>query len=108
MADDKIFCGQLKARTTQYGEAYDILLFPDDIEAIRTRRNALIDGGRADDPVRLTFLGKRSPSNAWTHYGVVDMWEPDGARQGPPPPKPAEQPATAALVDTDDDQKIPF
>ena len=108
MPDDKTYCGQLKVRGTKYGEAYDVLLFADDITAIRDRWNELLDAGD-DKPVRLTFLGKRAPKNDWTHYGVVDKWEPDSARQPTEgTAAPAAEPPAAVAPATVDEDAIPF
>ncbi len=108
----KRYCGQGKIRSGQYGDMVDVLLFEDDIAEIIKRQGELQATGHT--AVRLTFLGKQSPKNAWTHYGVIDEWEPDRERAQQPAAAPASPPADTdhrAIVDapaasTEDD--LPF
>jgi len=105
---EKRYAGQAKIRGTQYGDAVDLMLFPDDLKAIGDRVRELAAAGKPGEPVKLSFMQKKQPKNAWTHYGVIDTWEP--APRNEAPAVPADPPAeTRAQIGLDDQPSdLPF
>ena len=79
-----------------------MMLFKDDIAQIVARQRELADPEK--DPVRLSFMGKKSPRTAWTHYGVIDTWEP---KQRQEPARDASE-LPADDLDMDKGEESPF
>ena len=72
---EKIYCGQGKSRETQFGTAFDVMLFDDDVDTIQQRLEEV--KAKGNNAVKLSFMKKRDESKAWNYYGQVDTWEPE-------------------------------
>jgi len=106
MADDnqaKIYCGNGKKITTQYGDLMKLSFSAEDIQKLQDN---LSNGW-----VNAVVKERREPSPAGTtHYLQIDTWKPKNAEGGAPAPA-AGKPAPAKVVSDEDEisaDDLPF
>lgn len=75
MATDKIYCGTGKLKEGKFGDRLELTLWEKDVAAINARWDAVRSGKFA--AVKLVIQQRKEPSEkGYTHYGVIDTWEP--------------------------------
>lgn len=109
MATDKIYCGTGKLREGKFGDRLELTLWEKDIQAINARWEAVRSGNYA--AVKLVIQQRKQPSEkGFTHYGVIDTWEPKAKADAEPgeqphlrPTPPKDEPAEER-----DHEQLPF
>ena len=78
MNDDKIFCGNGKNITTQYGDLLKLSFSKEDIQTLVEQSEKSESGW-----VNVNVKKRREPSEkGTTHYLEVDTWKPNGGTSG--------------------------
>jgi hypothetical protein len=103
MSEEKIFVGNGKKITTQYGDLMKLSITAEDLEKMQ----ANIDNGW----LNLNVKERREPSaGGMTHYLEVDTWKPNSAKGGGDDTK-NEAPKAAKPAPAQDDlqpEDLPF
>lgn len=108
MATDKIYCGVGKLKDSKYGDRLELTLWEKDIAAINARWESVRSG--KFPAVKLVIQQRKEPSEkGYTHYGVIDTWEPKPRSDEQPgeQPLPRPTPPKDEPVERDGDQ-LPF
>ncbi len=86
MSDEKIYVGNAKKITTQYGDLMKLSLTAEDVEKMQQNLN--------NGWINIVVKERREPSaGGMTHYLEVDTWKPESRAEGPAAPASAT-PAT--------------
>lgn len=100
MSDEKIYVGNAKKITTQYGELMKLSITAEDIEKMQQN---LSNGW-----INIVVKERRSPSaGGMTHYLEVDTWKPQNQEGG----EKAQEAAKSAPAPAGDDlspEDLPF
>lgn len=105
---DKIYCGVGKLKDSKYGDRLELTLWEKDIAAINARLEAVRAG--KFPAVKLVIQQRKEPSEkGYTHYGIIDTWEPKPRVDEQPveQPLPRPTPPKEEPVERDGDQ-LPF
>lgn len=101
MSEEKIYCGNAKKVTTQFGEILKLSFTEEDLKKLQES----LDNGWVNADV----LERRSPSaGGMTHYLVVNTWKPKAGGGAPEGNAPAAKPAPAAKTEDVSVEDLPF
>ncbi len=101
MSEEKIYCGNAKKVTTQFGDIMKLSLTAEDLQKLQEN----LDNGW----VNVDILERRSPSaGGMTHYLVINSWKPKADGGAPAGNAPAKKPAPAAQTDEVSVEDLPF
>ena len=100
MSEEKIYCGNAKKVTTQFGDILKLSFTEEDLKKLQES----LDNGWVNADV----LERRSPSaGGMTHYLVINTWKPN-ADNSSSTTKPAAKPAPAAQTEDVSVEDLPF
>ncbi len=97
MSQDKVYIGNGREKAGKYGSFIALTLFAPDVEKIN-------EAAASGKPVTININQRKQPSpKGFTHYGVLDTWEPPQQR---PDETEVTEKVKAAFADEPDD--VPF
>ena len=103
---EKIYCGNARVKTTQYGEMMKISLSREDINKIANYAQS-----ENRDWVNIEVKAKRTPEEGKpTHYLEIDQWKPDHTKAQPTatPAAPKAEPFPLGSGSQPDEDDLPF